>query len=227
MLMSNPFPIGKRRNPASPSADPDVLAKLREIPSALLSDNMQGLVGTGVLRPYHRAGRMAGTAVTVRVRSGDNLVLHRSLDLVRAGDVLVVDANGETAQAVTGKIMLRYLESMGAAGIVINGAVRGTDEIGQRDFPCFARGTTSRGPFKSGPGEFNITVAVDTVVIAPGDIVVADRDGLVAFPPSEAERLIRDATIQSNREAEGLIAIGEGRWDRSWIGEAEARQGLV
>jgi regulator of RNase E activity RraA len=170
---------------------------------------------------------MAGTAVTVRVRSGDNLVLHRALDHVRAGDVLVVDAGGETAQAVTGKIMLGYLEKLGAAGIVINGSVRGTDEIGLQDFPCFARGTTCRGPFKSGPGEFNVVVAIDTLAISPGDIVVGDRDGIVAFPPTEAERLIRDASAQQKRESEGVRAIEENRWDRSWIAAVEEKYGLV
>lgn len=219
--------IGTRRNASSAQADAATLAALRGLPTALLSDNMQGLIGTGVLRPYHRRGRMAGTAVTVRIRSGDNLVLHRALDHVRTGDVLVVDAGGETAQAVTGKIMLRYLETLGVAGIVINGAVRGTDEIGERDFPCFARATTCRGPYKHGPGEFNVTVALDTLVITPGDIVVGDVDGIVAFPPSEAERLIREATIQQEREAEGMRAIEENRWDRSWIAAVEAKYGLA
>ncbi len=225
--MDENAPIGRRRANAAPQANPDHLASLRTIPTALLSDNMQGLVGTGVLRPYHRGSRMAGTAVTVRVRAGDNLVLHRALDHVRASDVLVVDAGGEVMQAVTGKIMLRYLELLEAAGIVINGAVRGADAIGERDFPCFARGTTCRGPYKSGPGEFNVIVSIDTLVIGPGDIVVGDRDGLVAFPPSEAERLIRDARKQEAAEAEGLRAIQEGRWDRSWIAAVEAKYGLI
>jgi len=170
---------------------------------------------------------MAGTAVTVRVRSGDNLVLHRALDHVRAGDVLVVDAGGEIAQAVTGRIMIGYLEKLGLAGIVINGAVRGSDEIGQRDFPCFARATTCRGPYKHGPGEFNIPVCVDTLVIEPGDVVVGDTDGIVAFAPSEAKRLIRAATEQDEREVIGIRAIQEGRWDRTWIEAAELKHGLV
>src|SRR5690606_32485766 len=102
-----------------------------------LSDNMSGLVGTTNLRPIHRGGRMVGTALTVRVRAGDNLVLHRGLDFCRPGDVVVVDAAGYVGQAVTGRIMARYLESVGAAGLVIDGAIRGADEIGARDFPCF------------------------------------------------------------------------------------------
>jgi RraA family protein len=219
--------IGQRRNASAPQVSPEILAALRNLPAAMMSDNMQGLVGTGILRPFHRKGRMAGTAVTVKVRSGDNLVLHRALDHVRPGDVLVIDAGGETAQAVTGKNMVRYLETIGAAGIVVNGSVRGLDSIGERDFPCFARGTTPRGPFKTGPGEFNVTVAIDTLVISPGDIVVGDADGLVAFPPSEAERLIRDVSAQNAKEEAGMIAIAENRWDRSWITAVEQKYGLV
>lgn len=220
-------PIGRRRHTSARQIAPATLEALRGLPTALLSDNMQGLVGTGLLRPFHRKGSMAGTAVTVRVRAGDNLVLHRALDHVRPGDVLVVDAGGETAQAVTGKNMLRYLETIGCAGIVINGSVRGTDVIGERDFPCFARATTPRGPFKTGPGEYNVALAIDTLVIAPGDIVVGDVDGLVAFPPSEAERLIRDARAQQAHEEEGMVAIVEHRWDRSWITAVERKYGLV
>jgi RraA family protein len=219
--------IGQRRNASAAQAPAAQLDALRKLPTALLSDNMQGLIGTGVLRPFHRSGRMAGTAVTVRVRAGDNLVLHRALDHVRPGDVLVVDAGGVAAQAVTGKIMLTYLESIGCAGIVIHGSVRGTDEIGDKDFPCFALGTTCRGPYKTGPGEYNVPVAIDTLVIQPGDIVVGDSDGLIAFPPSEADRLIREATAQQAKEVDGVRAIAENRWDRSWIEATEQKYGLT
>jgi regulator of RNase E activity RraA len=217
---------GARREPPAQQADPALLATLREIPTALLSDNMCGLVGTVHLRAFHRAGRMAGTAITVRVRSGDNLVLHRALDHCRPGDVIVVEANGEVRQAVTGKIMARYLESIGVAGMVIDGAIRGADAIGERDFPVFARGATPRGPYKTGPGEINIPITVDGMVVAPGDIVVGDRDGLVAFPPEAASALIERARDQQRREEEGVRALLEGKWDRSWIDAAEQRQGL-
>ena len=219
-------PIGSRRHPPAPQADPDVLAELRRIPTALLSDNMRGLVGTVNLRPLHRSGRMAGTALTVRVRAGDNLVLHRALDHCRPGDVVVVEAAGYLGQAVTGKIMARYLESIGAGGLVVDGALRGADEISRRDFPCFARGVTCRGPYKSGPGEINVPVSIDGMAVSPGDIVVGDGDGLVAFPQEAARELVAKAKEQQRKEAEGVQALLEGRWDRSWIAAAEERQGL-
>jgi regulator of RNase E activity RraA len=219
--------IGSRRHPSADQADPAVIDALRKIPAAILSDNTQGLVGTSNLRPMHRAGRMSGTAVTVRVRAGDNLVLHRALDYVRRGDVVVVDGSGDTHQAVTGKIMLSYLERIGAAGIVIDGAIRGAAEIGARDFPCFARGVTCRGPYKQGPGEINVPIVVDGMNVLPGYIVVGDTDGIVAFPQAEAAGLIAKAEAQMRKEEDGMQAIREGRWDRSWITPLESKLGLI
>lgn len=220
-------PVGNRHYASAPQVPSETLEALRKIPAAIVSDNLAGLFGTGALPKWHRSGRMLGTAVTVRVRAGDNLVLHRALDHVRSGDVLVVDAGGETGQAVTGKIMLSFLEKAGCAGIVVNGALRGRDEISERDFPCFARGFTPRGPYKTGPGEFNVPVAIETLVINPGDIVVGDGDGIVAFPPAEAERIIAAGTAQFAKELENQKAIQVGQWDRSWIEEFEKKHGLI
>ena len=219
--------VGQRRNESAPPVDKALLDALRGLPAAILSDNLGGLVGTSHLRAFHRGGRMAGTAVTVRVRGGDNLLLHRALDYVRRGDVLVVDGSGVTDQAVTGKIMLTYLESIGAAGIVIDGAIRGAEAIGAKDFPCFARNATCRGPFKSGPGEINVPVTVDGMPVAPGDVVVGDGDGVVAFPRDAAPALIERARAQLAKEEDGVRAIAEGRWDRSWIAPLEKKLGLT
>ena len=219
--------IGNRRHDSAPPLEPAVAEALRALPAAILSDNLGGLVGTSHLRAFHRGGRMVGVAVTVRVRAGDNLVLHRARDWVQRGHVVVVDGGGATDQAVTGKIMLTWLESIGAAGFVVDGAIRGADAIGQKDFPCFARGATCRGPFKSGPGEINVPVTIDGMPVAPGDVVVGDGDGVVAFPREAAPALIERARAQLAKEEENVRAIGEGRWDRSWIGPLEKKLGLA
>jgi regulator of RNase E activity RraA len=217
-----------RRFPSAEQIAPEVVAALREIPAAILSDNLGGLVGTANIRGYHRPeARMAGTAVTVRVRPGDNLVLHRALDYVRPGDVLLVDCNAHVGQAVTGKIMCRYLETIGAAGIVIDGSIRGAREISERAFPVFARGTTPRGPYKSGPGEINVPIVIDGMAVSPGDIVVGDEDGVVAFSKCGVEDLIARATAQRDKEAKGFHALLAGKWDRSWIEKEEKKHGLA
>ncbi|MFL9927612.1 RraA family protein [Herbaspirillum lusitanum] len=213
---------GARKNPSAPQASAAIIATLKDIPSALISDNMRRIVGTAGLRPMHRGGVLVGTAVTVRVRRGDNLAIHRAFDFCRPGDVMVIDGGGDTSQALLGEIMSTYAEKIGIAGLVIDGAIRDIAAIREKDFPIFARGVTHKGPYKCGPGEINVPVSIDGLVINPGDIIVGDDDGLVAFPQSEAEYLIVKAKEQIQREADTMAAIREDRYDRSWIDALEA-----
>jgi regulator of RNase E activity RraA len=214
-----------RKNPSAPQVDARILAALRDIPVAALSDNMHRNIGTTGLLPYHRpvAGTLAGTAVTARSRGGDNLTYLRALEFCRPGDVLVVDAGGDLANAVVGGILSFYAAHIGVAGVVIDGAVRDVAEIRAREFPVYARGVTHRGPYKDGPGEINVPVSVGGMVVNPGDIVVGDQDGLMAFARDEAELLIEKARAHLATEAETIRAMKEGRWDRAFIDALEAR----
>lgn len=214
--------IGARKYPSAAQAAPALIEQLRKIPSALISDNMRRIAGTSNLRPMHRGGPLVGTAVTVRVRRGDNLAIHRAFDFCRPGDVMVIDGGGDTTQALLGEIMSTYAKAIGIAGLVIDGAIRDVAAIREMDFPVFARGATHKGPYKCGPGEINVPVNIDGLVIHPGEIIVADDDGIVAFPQSEAEYLIEKALQQIQREADTMQAIREGRYDRSWIDALEA-----
>ncbi|MBT2298898.1 RraA family protein [Variovorax paradoxus] len=214
-----------RKNPSAAQVDPKILAALREMPVAALSDNMHRNIGTTGLNPYHRpvARIMAGTAVTARSRGGDNLTYLRALEFCRPGDVLVIDAGGILNNAVVGGILSFYAAHIGVVGVVVDGAIRDVAEIRAREFPVYARGVTHRGPYKDGPGEINVPVSVGGMVVSPGDIVVGDQDGLMAFSPDEAELLIEKARAHLETEAETIRAMKEGRWDRSFIDALEAR----
>ena len=214
-----------RKNPSAPQADETLIAALRELPLAAISDNLHRSVGTIGLQPYHRPQRltMAGTAVTARSRGGDNLTYLRALEFCRPGDVLLVDAGGDLANAVVGGILSFYAAKIGVAGVVIDGAIRDVAEIRNRDFPVYARGVTHRGPYKDGPGDINVTIQVGGMVVHPGDIVLGDQDGLLAFPPAEAAALIAKARGVLQAEARTIQAMEEGRWDRSFIDALEAR----
>ncbi|TMH01318.1 MAG: RraA family protein [Betaproteobacteria bacterium] len=214
-----------RKNPSAPQVSEVLIAALREIPVAALSDNMHRNIGTVGLRPYHRPGKhtMAGTAVTARSRGGDNLTYLRALEFCRPGDVLIIDAGGHLDNAVVGGILSFYAASIGVAGLVIDGAIRDVAEIREREFPVYARGVTHRGPYKDGPGEINVPVSVGGMVINPGDIVVGDQDGLLAIPPGEAEVVLDGARTTLANEANTIRAMKEGRWDRSFIDALEAR----
>jgi regulator of RNase E activity RraA len=214
---------GIRTNPSAPRVSADIVASLRDIPVALLSDNMQRNRGSVGLQPYHRPAPLAGTAVTVLTRGGDNLAILRAFEFCRPGDVMVVDAGADVTNAVIGGILSFYGASIGLAGMVIDGAIRDVAEIRERAFPVYARGVNHRGPYKDGPGAINVPVTVGGMVVQPGDLVVGDQDGLVAFAPDMAASLIEKAATQRAKEEATMQAMREGRWDRSFIDALEAR----
>ncbi len=211
------------KNPSAPQADPAIILQLRSIAVALLSDQLSRSSGSIGLNPYHQPAPLAGTAVTVRTRGGDNLAILRAYDLCRPGDVMVVDAGGDVANALVGGIMTFAAASLGLAGMVLDGAIRDVAEIRERPFPVYARGVSHRGPYKDGPGAINVPVTVGGMVVSPGDIVVGDQDGLVAFAPAMAEAVIAKALAQADKEEATMKAIREGRWDRAFVDGLEAR----
>jgi regulator of RNase E activity RraA len=214
-----------RKNPSAPQVAPAIIAALQDIPVAALSDNLHRNIGSVGLQPYHRPGHktMAGTAVTVKTRGGDNLTPMRAFEFCRPGDVLVIDTGGDITNAVIGGILSFYTATIGTAGLVLDGAIRDVAEIRERDYPVYARGVNHRGPYKDGPGEINVPVSVGGMIVNPGDIVVGDQDGLLAFSPDEAELLIEKARAHLETEARTIQAMKEGRWDRSFLDALEAR----
>jgi regulator of RNase E activity RraA len=216
-------PMAIEKNPSAPQAHPSLVAQLKQIPAALLSDQLRRSRGSVGLHPYHRPAPLAGSAVTVRTRAGDNLAILRAFEFCRPGDVMVVDADGDVANALVGGILTFYAASIGLAGMVLDGAIRDVAEIRERPFPVYARGVNHRGPYKDGPGAINVPVAVGGMTVRPGDIVVGDQDGLVVFSPEEAPSVIEKALAQQKKEEETMAAMRERRWDRSFIDALEAR----
>ncbi len=205
-----------------------LLARYRGFPVANVSDAMSRTTGAWALRPFHRRdGVMAGRALTVRTRPGDNLMVHKAIDISGPGDIIVVDAGGVGPNAIIGEIMLALAISRGVAGFVIDGLVRDSDTIGQHTLPVYARGASHRGPYKDGPGELHVPVTIDGMVVHPGDLVLGDGDGLLAVPAADAEEVaVRVEAIQRT-EAGMLQAIAEGRADRSWVDRALREKGVL
>ena len=189
-----------------------------DIPVANVSDCMARMTAGGPrLRPMHAGARMAGPALTIKTRPGDNLMIHKALQLAVPGDVLVVDGGGDLTNALIGEIMTGDAMLQKLGGIVINGAIRDADWIAERDFPVFAAGVTHRGPYKDGPGEINVPIALDGMVIEPGDLVIGDGDGLLCVPFGEAEALLAAARAKQEVEARMVADIEAGTLDRSWV----------
>ena len=213
--MTNPsaekhWPPGWRINPSPPAIAPDHVAAFREMPVAAIGDAMSRNIGTYGLRQYH--GRLdeilCGTAVTVRVRPGDNMMIHKALMMVRPGDVLVIDGGGDVSQALVGGLMRTTCMAKKIAGLVLDAAIRDLVEWSQDGMPIFARGHTHRGPSKDGPGEINVPIACAGLAVMPGDLIVGDADGVIAIPAAEVAdilqrtraHLLKEATIrESNR----------------------------
>lgn len=199
--------------PKPPAA---IIEAFRHAPTSIISDNLARLPGAVGLRPFHKGARLVGPAFTVRTRAGDNLAIHQALAMVEAGDVIVVDGGGDETRALVGEIMKTIAEHRGAAGYVIDGAIRDVAAFAASDFPCFARSAIHRGPYKQGPGEINVPVAIGGTIIAPGDIVVGDEDGVVAFPQAMAAALLDLVHAQMQREEETLRSIREGRYQGAY-----------
>ncbi|MBP2230961.1 RraA family protein [Azospirillum agricola] len=214
------------RAPSRPSHD--LVAAFRTVPTAIVSDNMNRMFAGGTaLRPIHHSGILCGPALTVRTRPGDNLMVHKALDLAQPGDVIVVDAGGDTTNSIIGEIMWSYARTRGVAGFVIDGAVRDTAVLAAGDLPVYARGATHRGPYKDGPGEINVTVSVGGMVVAPGDIMLGDEDGLLVVPQADAPAILALARAQQEREGGILRSIADGTVDRSWVDRMLAERGLA
>ncbi len=189
-----------------------------EVPVANVSDCMARMSAGGPhLRPMHKGRQMAGPALTVKTRPGDNLMIHKALQLAKPGDVIVVDGGGDLTNALIGEIMIGDAIQRGLGGMVIYGAVRDSAWIAERDFPVFAAGVTHRGPYKDGPGEINVPIAVEGMVIEPGDLIIGDADGVLNVPFAHAQALLDAAHHKQKAEAVMIASIADGSYDASWV----------
>ena len=210
--------IGLRILQRARSVDLALARQFLDVPVANVSDCMSRMTAGGArLRPMHGSGAMAGPALTVKTRPGDNLMVHKALQLAVPGDVIVVDAGGDLTNAIIGEIMVGDAVLRRLGGIVINGAIRDAGALRAGDFPVFAAGVTHRGPYKDGPGEINVPIAIDGMVIEPGDLVIGDDDGLLCVPCAEAANLLAAAQAKQEVEARMVAGIADGSYDRGWV----------
>jgi RraA family protein len=206
--------------------DAAMVDKFRAIPVANISDCMARMTAGGPrLRPMHASGALAGPALTVKTRPGDNLMIHKAIDMAQPGDVIVVDGGGDLTSALIGELMVSQAIWRQVAGFVVNGAIRDLDFIHSGAMPVYAAGVTHRGPYKDGPGEINVPIAIDGMVIQAGDLILGDSDGVLCVPYDDLEAVLVAATSKVAAEVKTLAAIAQGRLDTSWIDAALTRIG--
>lgn len=219
------WPAGFAIHERATVADPELVGAFCGIPTTIVSDCLGGGAGAVGLRPFHGdpSLRLCGVALTVRVRPGDNLMLHKALTLARPGDVVVVDGAGETSYALAGGLMRLAALSRGVVGLVVDGALRDVEEWAEGELLVFARGSSPRKPSKDGPGEINVPVGCAGLLVSPGDLVLGDADGVVSAPPQRLASLLEEARALLADEEEKKLHHLAARQDPSLRARDEER----
>ncbi|HUZ84566.1 MAG TPA: RraA family protein [Gaiellales bacterium] len=220
---------GLRIRTAIERPDPELVAELSEYETPAVSDLMNRLytMRSQIGNLTSASLRLVAPACTVRVFPGDNLMVHKALDIAKPGDVIVVDAGGSPMNAVLGDLISTKARHRGIAGFVVDGLIRDLPAIlALGDFPVFARGVTPIGPLHRGPGEINFPICCGGVVVNPGDIIVGDLNGVVVVPRPAAPDLLDRLRRQSAAESSYTAAVARGEFSNAWADRCLREAGL-
>lgn len=206
----------------------DVVSQAAGFQAAILAD-VAGRRGTMSARvaPAHHTMAVAGPALTVEVRPGDNLMIHAAIALAKPGDVLVIDGKGDLTSALMGTLMMSACKKLGLAGVIVDGAIRDRLELLELGFPVFSAGFNPAGPTKFVPGRINHAISAGGAVVNPGDLVVGDADGVVVIERAKAPAMIALAHKKVADEAARLDAIARGDTVSQWLPAALRAAGVL
>ncbi|MFK0120467.1 4-carboxy-4-hydroxy-2-oxoadipate aldolase/oxaloacetate decarboxylase [Streptomyces sp. NPDC090994] len=169
-----------------------------------------GLLGPH-LRPIQQDTRIAGTAVTVLSWPGDNLMIHAAVEQCGEGDILVVTTTSPSTDGLFGELFATALRQRGVRGLIINTGVRDTSELREMGFPAWSAAVSAQGTVKATGGSVNVPVVIGGQVIHPGDVIVADDDGVVVVPREKARQTAEASRAREEKEAATRAAFLEGQ----------------
>ncbi len=214
--MSKP---GFRIHPPWRRPDEAVLQAFGEASSAQVADCMSrlGAMDSGI-RPLWRSPRVIGSALTVWCHAGDNLMLHKALSLAVPGDIVVMNTQN-AGNSGFGELLASSAVRLGVRAVIVDGTVRDAEALESLALPVYARGLCPNGCNKDGPGEVGALVACGGVAVRPGDVILADRDGVTVIPLDDAAEVARLAAGQIARERQRLSEIERGVLVRPEIDE--------
>ncbi|MDA3146622.1 4-carboxy-4-hydroxy-2-oxoadipate aldolase/oxaloacetate decarboxylase [Leucobacter sp. UCMA 4100] len=190
----------------------ELVEQLEQLGVATVHEAMgrTGLVGT-IVAPLQQGKCIAGSAVTVLCWPGDNLMIHAAVEQCRAGDVLVVTTPTPSLAGSFGELFATALAYRGVRGLVTTGGVRDVRELREMGFSVWAAAQNAQGTVKNTAGSVNVPVVVGEVVIRPGDIVIADDDGVLCLAPEDAEAVLEASYARVAKESEARAAYLEGK----------------
>lgn len=220
--------IGNRVYLQRPLPDPELVMALGKIPAANIADTMGR---SCALNPRIRLFSnpdcpiVAGPALTVKARSGDNLMIHQALDMAQPGDILIVSNEGETNRSLMGEIMFTYAQYKKLGALILDGPIRDIDAVREMKLPIYATGSTPGGPYKEGPGEVNVPISCGEISVNPGDIIVADSDGVIVIPRQDGAAVLAAAQKFQEQDAAKVVAAATGKANRAWVMKALEEKG--
>jgi len=185
-----------------PKADADVAAQLAQYGSATVHEAMGRIGYAGHrIRPIQQGVSISGTAVTVRPAPGDNLMVHVAIEQAGEGDVIVVAPITDSAFGFIGELMATQMQVRGVRGYVTSGGVRDTDELRRMGFPVWSKFVAAEGTVKDTAGSVNVPIVLEGVLVEPGDVVVADDDGVTIVPRRLAAEALAASKARAEKEA--------------------------
>ena len=209
--------------------DPSIVEQAAKFPSSILAD-VAGRRGAlhGRIAPLSPTMRIAGPALTVEVRPGDNLMIHAAMAIAKPGDVIIVDGKGDVSSALMGEIMCQQCAAIGVAGVVIDGAVRDSEALRELGLPVYAAGLNPNGPTKFVPGRLNHPISIGGVTVHAGDLVVADADGVTVIERAKAASMLPLAAEKVAAETKRIADIKSRKSLRpGWLDGALRAAGVI
>lgn len=207
-----------RRDIERPS--PSLLKLFRDFETPDVSDILNRMYTMSPdIRNLVNDASIVGPACTVKVFPGDNLMIHKALDVAKPGDIVVVDTSGSQRNAVLGDLVANKAKHRGIAGFVIDGLIRDLPGVIEAGLPIYARGITPFGPLHRGPGELNYSVSCGGIVVNPGDVIVADRSGVAVVRREFAEDTIMRLRAHKARMDQYVKDVKAGKFSNTWVDE--------